>query len=154
MKVEIDVEEDRLTTKQREIRRVISKTIKKSRYGVTLPELVDILDYDKRTIAKHLFALLLTGEIYYLQRGKTKVYYSNLASVKEGSSKILKLDGDELEVLLVENAQGEFVYLRHTSDELPKGGILIPKERFSECVNFLKEWCNKLLDAKEEVDEM
>jgi hypothetical protein len=145
MRIEVDVEEDRLTTKQKEIRRVISKTIKKSRYGVTLPELVDVLPYDKRTIAKHLFALLLTGEIYYIQRGKTKVYYSNLAGMKEGTSKILKLDGDELEILLVENAEGEFVYLRHTSDELPKGGILILKEKFSECVNFLKEWRDEFL---------
>ena len=145
MKVEIDAKKDKLTTKQKEIRRTISKTIKKSRYGVTLPELVDILPYDKRTIAKHLFALLLTGEIYYIQRGKTKVYYSNLAGVKEGSSKILELNGDKLEVLLVENAQGEFVYLRHTSNELPKGGILIPKEKFSECVEFLNDWCSKVL---------
>lgn len=144
MKVDVDVEEDRLITKQKEIRRVISKTIKKSRYGITLPELVDILDYDKRTIAKYLFALLLTGEIYYLQRGKTKVYYSNLACIREGSLETLELNGDKLEVSLIENAKGEFVYLRHTSDELPKGGILIPKEKFIECMSFLKGWCDKI----------
>lgn len=132
------------TTKQEFIRRAVNETVEANPMGVTLSELQEALSFDRRTIGKHLYALTLTGDIYYIQRGRTKVYLSNLANADEQTRESARIGDDDYEAMTIQRPDGEYVYLRKGKEDASEGGFLVPIECFEEYASSVQGWFNKI----------
>lgn len=126
--------------RERYSRDIIKQTIEMNSYGVTIGELEEALPFGRKAIEKHLFALTFTNEVYTEIRGATILYLSNIAGMREGTKKAIGLDGREYDISVIENREGEFVMVRQIESGDTKGGIIIPKDKFKEFVEFQRRW--------------
>lgn len=142
LKVPTRIEKEELRKKspyerERYIREIIRETISMSPYGVTTKDLKEGLHLDHKTVEKHLSVLTAMNEICtQMVGGATTLYLSNIAGMKEGSKKAISLDGREYDISIIENREGEFVMIRQIEKGDTKGGIIIPKGKFKEFVEF------------------
>ena len=123
--------------KENYIRKAIRETVKLNPHGVTLPQLIEALPYDKRTIEKHLYALTFTGDLCTEKIGVTTLYLSNLTDIKKKSENSIKLGDNKYEALIIKNRNGEYLLLRKSIENDTIGGFLIPTrdvDRFLEFV--------------------
>jgi len=126
--------------RERYSRDILKQTIVMNPYGVTIGELEEALPLGRKAIEKHLFALTFTNEVYTEVRGGTILYLSNIAGMKEGTKEAISFDGREYDISVIENREGEFVMIRQIEEGDTKGGIIIPKDKFKEFVEFQKRW--------------
>jgi len=129
--------------RERYSRDILKKTIEMNPYGVTIGELEDALPFGRKAIEKHLFALTFTNEVYTEVRGATTLYLSNIVGMKEGTKKAITLSDKEYDISIIENREGKFVMIRQTEEGDTKGGIIIPKDKFVEFVEFQRRWVGK-----------
>ena len=126
--------------KEQYARKIIKEVVEMNPHGVTLKGLEKALPLDYRTIEKHLFALIFTNEVYTEKIGATILYLSNIAGMREGTKEAISFGGREYDISVIENREGEFVMIRQREKGDTKGGVIIPKEKFKEFVQFQKIW--------------
>lgn len=147
-KPELLSEEDfgKLPPHEREhyIKTVIRKTINLNPNGITASQLSKTLKVDPRTADKHLSVMLHTGDIYAVKFDTTNVYLPNGRALHAILEKEFPNDKDTvIQIFQLRNRLGEFVYLQEKKSadyrEDTNMGIMIPLERFSDFVEYLRE---------------
>ena len=123
--------------RERYIQKIIKETLEMNPYGVILKALEKSLPFDYRTIEKHLFALTFTNEVYTEKIGASTLYLSNLIEVEDTND--IELNDYKYEISIIKNRRGEFVLIRQFEGEDIKGGIVIPKDKFGEFIEFQQD---------------
>ncbi|MEE9174976.1 MAG: hypothetical protein V3U19_02255 [Thermodesulfobacteriota bacterium] len=137
LKEQKEIKRLKASEKERYIRQQLRKIVNLNPHGVTLVQLNNTLSFDYRTIEKHLFALQFTNEVYTQKIGATTLYLSNLAGMKDETKRNITIDDHEFEVSEIENREGEFVLIRQLREGDTRGGVLVPKDKHKEFLEFL-----------------
>jgi len=126
------------------IRKAIRETVKLNQHGVTLPQLIEVLPYDKRTIEKHLYALTFTGDIYTEKIGVTTLYLSNFIDIKKKSDNPIKINDNKYEALIIKNRNGEYLLLQKSIENDTIGGFIIPIADVDKFLEFIERFISKI----------
>jgi len=121
--------------------------------GITKSDIIESTNFGRKTIDKHLEKMVALNEGYVRRMGGTDVYYPNGKLLHSGINQKQQINGKTFQAQQLENISGESIYLQELEEgkfgsEEVKGGLLIPKDKFHEFV----EWLNEVVTNMEEND--
>ena len=76
--------------KETYIKEVLKKTLQLNSNGLTVTQLRDTLQYDRRIIEKHLAIMKVTNEVYTVTLGSNILYIPNHKAMREATSQSKK----------------------------------------------------------------
>lgn len=112
--------------------------------GLTRSDIQEATPFGRKTIDKHLEKIVALNEGYVRRLGGTDVYYPNGKLLRDSVNDKRQINGKTFQTKHLENISGESVYIQEVEqdkfgEEEVKGGLLVPKEDFSEFVSWLAE---------------
>jgi hypothetical protein len=63
--------------------------------------------------------------------------------MKAATKEVTNFGDREYDISVIENREGDFVMIRQREEGDTKGGIIIPKDKFVDFVDFQKRWSSK-----------
>jgi hypothetical protein len=134
-------------TKEMFIREEIRFAIRKyGSDGLTVDELVQIINHDKKTIKKHLDLLIGLREVYSQKKNKRLVlYYPNGKPLHSVNKKILEMGNTYFEISLASGPRDKLFFhilekrVSLLDNDKAEGAILVPLGNLDEFINILKE---------------
>ena len=140
-----DSEYQKLSPQDKEsyIKEIIRKTLLLNPSGLTVSQLRESLQYDRRIIEKHLAIMKYTNEIYTVKLGSNVIYIPNHKAMREATSSSKRFGQYEYQVYTLKNRLGEFAVIqqRNATKESQDivGGIQMPLGDFPEFVSYLRK---------------
>ena len=141
------------TEKEKYVFETLNKLLHANPEGITRSDILEATNFGRKTIDKHLEKLVALNEGYVRRMGGTDVYYPNGRLLHSSINEKREIDGKTFQAQHLENISGESIYLQELEtdkfgSEEVKGGLLIPKTKFPQFV----EWLNELTTHLEEND--
>lgn len=121
--------------------------------GITKSDILEATNFGRKTVDKHLEKLVALNEGYVRRMGGTDVYYPNGKLLHSSINEKREINGKMFQAQHLENIAGESIYLQELEQdkfgsEEVKGGLLIPKHKFPQFV----DWLNEVASHMEEED--
>ncbi len=134
-------------TKELFIREEIRYAVRKYGHeGLSIDELVELSEHDKKTILKHLEALIGLREVYSQKKNKKLIlYYPNGIPLHSINRKIVDMGNTyfEISVAIGPKEKSFFHILEKRAslldDDKAEGAILVPLDKFDEFIKSLEE---------------
>lgn len=139
------VEYQRMSPPEKEvyIKEVLRKTLQMNPHGLTITQLKNALQFEKRVMEKHLEIMKVTNEVYTVKLGSNILYISNHKAMHEATSLSKKFGDYEYQVYTLKNRLGDFVVIqqRDIRKDSPyiAGSLQLPLKDFSDFVNYLRK---------------
>lgn len=114
--------------------------------GLTVDELVQLTNHDKKTIKKHLDLLIGLREVYSQKKNKRlALYYPNGTPLHSVEKKIIEMGNTYFEISLAVGPKEKLFFhilekrVSLLDEDKAEGAILIPIQNLDDFVNSLKE---------------
>lgn len=125
------------------IKEVLKKTLQLNPHGLTVSQLRDALEYDRRVIEKHLAIMKVTNEVYIIKLGSNVIYIPNHKAMREATSQSRKFGEYEYQVYILKNRLGDFAVIQQKNISKESrdiaGSIQLPLGDFPNFVDYLRQ---------------
>jgi predicted transcriptional regulator len=129
--------------KETYIKEVLKKTLQLNPHGLTVTQLRDALQYDRRIIEKHLAIMKMTNEVYTVTLGSNVLYIPNHKAMREATSQTRRFGDYEYQVFTLKNRLGDFVVLQQKNIKKDSqdiaGSLQLPLKDFKDYVEYLRK---------------
>lgn len=129
--------------KEAYIKEILRKTLQKNPHGLTISQLKDVLEFDRRIMEKHLNIMTFTNELYTVKLGSNILYIPNHKAMREATSQSRKFGEYEYQVYVLKNKLGDFAVIqqKHTRKDSQDiaGALQLPLEDLPAFVDYLRK---------------
>jgi hypothetical protein len=128
--------------RKRYLRELLIGILRENPGGITLSQLKEKLEYDERTIGKHLEYLVAIRESYKEKWGHFILYYPNGKILHDKSNENVTIGNKIYSFFMISNGNENDFYIQEKSlDDLKRtsvtGGLIIPESHIQEFqINF------------------
>lgn len=137
----------RYAPKEREekVKSILLEILEKNPNGITVPQLMEITKFDRRTIRKHMEYLTAIREAYLRNLGTTTLFYPNGRVVHPTIENDFKIGNKYFSFSFIENPFGQFLYIQeksrdeYTNTYTVKGGIVLQAKHLMEFIQVLEK---------------